>query len=123
LASGGFIIQVMPNVDDETITLIEEQLSKIEPVSKMIEKGFTPEQILDAVLGEGNVKVLDTMPVEFVCNCSKDRFATALLSLGVDEIQAMIDEEGKAEAQCHFCLETYNYTDKELEGFIAEIQE
>ncbi|GEK34501.1 Hsp33 family molecular chaperone HslO [Kurthia sibirica] len=120
-AAGGFVIQVMPNVDDETITLIEEQLGKIEPVSKMIEKGYTPEEVLEAVLGKGNVQVLDTMPVQFACNCSKERFGAALLSLGKTELQQMINEEEKTEAQCHFCMETYDFSKEELEGFIVEI--
>ncbi|HEY4532053.1 MAG TPA: Hsp33 family molecular chaperone HslO [Kurthia sp.] len=123
LASGGFVIQVMPNVEDEIITAIEEQLSKIEPVSKMIEKGYTPEQILEAVLGKENVSVLDSMPVSFDCNCSKERFSAALLSLGTNEIQTLIDEEGHAETQCHFCMEVYDFSKEELEGIIDEIKE
>ena len=122
LAAGGFIIQLMPNTADETITKIEERLSNIEPVSKMIQRGLSPEEILEAVLGEGNVQILDKTPVHFECNCSKDRFATAILGLGEKEIQEMIDEDGMAEAQCHFCLETYQYSKEELESFINELQ-
>lgn len=122
LAAGGFIIQLMPGCDEETIEAIEKRLSSIEPVSKMIEKGYTPEQILDAVLGEGNVQILSTMPVQFQCQCSKERFGAAIIGLGVGEIQEMIDEDGGAEAQCHFCLETYHFDKKELEGFVNEIQ-
>ncbi|MBH9968529.1 Hsp33 family molecular chaperone HslO [[Bacillus] enclensis] len=115
LASGGFILQLMPGTDDETITRIEERLSKIPPISKLIEKGLTPEEVLEEVLGEGEVKVLETMPVSFQCKCSKDRFANAIISLGENEIQDMIDEEGQAEAKCHFCNETYMFSGKELE--------
>ncbi|MBD8016780.1 Hsp33 family molecular chaperone HslO [Microbacterium sp. APC 3898] len=122
LAAGGFVIQLMPNTDDETITKLEEQLAAIEPVSKMIQRGLSPEEILEAVLGEGNIQILDKMPVHFDCNCSKDRFATAILGLGKKEIQDMIDEDGMAEAQCHFCLETYHYSKEELESFINELQ-
>lgn len=122
LAAGGFVIQLMPNTDDETITKLEEQLATIEPVSKMIQRGLSPEEILEAVLGEGNIQILDKMPVHFDCNCSKDRFATAILGLGKKEIQDMIDEDGMAEAQCHFCLETYHYSKEELESFINELQ-
>lgn len=122
LAAGGFIIQLMPNTDDETITKIEERLSGIEPVSHMIQRGLTPEEILEAVLGKENVQILDKMPVHFECNCSKDRFATAILGLGEKEIQEMIDQDGMAEAQCHFCLETYHYSKEELETFINELQ-
>lgn len=121
LAAGGFIIQLLPGVDDETITQIENQLSKIEPVSKMIQKGFTPEEILKAVLGEDNVQMLDTMPVKFECSCSKERFGAAIISLGEKEIRDMIEEDGKAEAHCHFCQEKYQYSKEELEGFITEI--
>lgn len=122
LAAGGFVIQLMPNTDDETITKLEEQLAAIEPVSKMIQRGLSPEEILEAVLGEGNIQILDKMPVHFDCNCSKDRFATAILGLGKKEIQDMINEDGMAEAQCHFCLETYHYSKEELESFINELQ-
>lgn len=121
LAAGGFILQIMPGCEDETIDAIEAHLAKIEPVSKMIEKGFTPEQILAAVLGEGNVQILDSMPVKFQCQCSKERFGAAIIGLGVQEIQDMIDEVGQIETQCHFCLETYDFSQTELEGLIDEI--
>lgn len=121
LAAGGFIIQLLPGVDDETITAIESHLSKIEPVSKMIQKGYTPEEILKAVLGEENVQMLDSLPVKFECSCSKERFGAAIISLGEKEIRDMIEEDGKAEAHCHFCQEKYQYSKEELEGFITEI--
>lgn len=122
LAAGGFILQLMPGCSEETITAIEQQLSKIEPVSKMIEKGFTPEQILEAVLGEeGQLEVLSTMPIQFQCQCSKERFGAAIIGLGVGEIQAMIDEDGQAEAHCHFCEEKYLFSEQELAGLIREI--
>ncbi len=121
-AAGGFILQLLPGCDDETIDEIEKHLATIEPVSKMIEKGYTPEQILEALLGEGKVQVLSTLPVKFQCQCSKERFGAAIIGLGVQEIQAMIDEDGQAEAQCHFCLEKYEFGKQDLEGFINEIQ-
>lgn len=122
LAAGGFIIQLMPGCEEETIEAIEKHLASIEPVSKMIEKGYSPEQILETVLGKENVQILSTLPVQFQCQCSKERFGAAIIGLGVQEIQEMIDEDGQAEAQCHFCLETYNFSKEELEGFVNEIQ-
>lgn len=121
LASGGFTIQLMPGADDETITIIEEHLSKMEPVSKMIEKGLTPEELLYEILGKENVKILDSTSVSFECTCSKDRFGSAIISLGEQEIREMIEEDGGAEAHCHFCMEKYNYSVDELESFIDEI--
>lgn len=115
LASGGFIIQLMPGTSDEVITKIEEQLKLSPPISSLIQEGLTPEEILYRLLGEENVKILETMPIEFRCTCSKERFGNAIVSLGVEEIQDMIDEEGKAEAQCHFCNATYQFSREELE--------
>lgn len=120
-AAGGFIIQVMPGATDETITALEEKLANITPISKLIDQGLTPEEILAEVLGEGNVEIIDKLPISFDCDCSKERFGNAIKGLGKDEIQAMIDEDGEAEAQCHFCLEKYHYSQEELEGFINEI--
>lgn len=115
LAAGGFIIQLMPGTEEETITLIENRLKVIPPVSKMIEKGLTPEELLEEILGEGEVKFLEKLPVQFKCTCSKERFANAIISLGKTEIEDMIETDGKAEAQCHFCNEHYVYSKEELE--------
>ncbi|MBE3568581.1 MAG: Hsp33 family molecular chaperone HslO [Bacillales bacterium] len=120
LAAGGFIIQLMPSTDDETIDRIEERLKTIPPISKLIQKGLTPEEILFEILGEDQVKILDKVPVQFKCNCSKDRFATAMIGLGKEEIQDMIDEDGQAEAQCHFCNAKYVFTKEELEALKQE---
>lgn len=120
LASGGFILQLLPGTDEETITRIENRLKEIPPVSKLIEKGLTPEELLNEILGEENVKILEKMPVSFECTCSKERFATSIISLGRDEIQDMIDTDGEAEAQCHFCNEKYHYSKEELEALKSE---
>ncbi|MBS4210822.1 Hsp33 family molecular chaperone HslO [Bacillus sp. FJAT-50079] len=114
LAAGGFIIQLMPGATEETITEIEKRLGETTPVSTMIREGLSPEQILSQLLGEENVKILETMPIEFQCTCSKERFGNAIISLGTEEIQEMIDEDGKADAQCHFCNETYHFSKEEL---------
>jgi molecular chaperone Hsp33 len=115
LAAGGFIIQLMPGTDESTITKIEQSIQSIPPVSKLIEKGLTPEELLFEILGKENVKILEKMPVSFRCTCSKERFGNAIISLGTDEIEQMIEEDGKAEAHCHFCNEKYLFNVEELE--------
>ncbi|MGE7219476.1 Hsp33 family molecular chaperone HslO [Priestia koreensis] len=115
LASGGFIIQLLPGTDEEVISEIENRLNSVPAISKLIEKGLTPEEILHTLLGEENVKILETMPVEFHCQCSRERIADAIVGLGKQEIQDMIDEDGKAEAQCHFCNELYQFDKEALE--------
>jgi molecular chaperone Hsp33 len=120
LAAGGFIIQLLPGAEDETITKIEKSISTMTPVSKLIEQGLSPEELLYEILGKDNVKVLETMPITFTCTCSKERFGNAIISLGTDEIQEMIDEDGKAEAHCHFCNEKYLFSKEELESLKSE---
>lgn len=121
-AAGGFIIQVMPGATDETITLLEQYISKMEPISTLIDRGLSPEEVLNTVLGIENVEVLDRLDVSFQCNCSRERFGNAIIGLGEKEITEMIEEEGQAEANCHFCLESYVYPKEELESFINEIR-
>ncbi|MFP3421329.1 Hsp33 family molecular chaperone HslO [Bacillus sp. SIMBA_154] len=120
LSAGGFIIQLLPGTEDAVIERLEKRLSTIEPISKLIEKGMTPEEILEEVLGE-KPQILETVPVEFSCNCSKERFANGIISLGKAEIEDMIEQDGQAEAQCHFCNETYVFTKEELEELREEI--
>ncbi|MCM0624491.1 Hsp33 family molecular chaperone HslO [Lysinibacillus sp. OL1_EC] len=120
-AAGGFIIQLMPNTEEETIQKIEERLKKISSISSMIGQGVTPENILQQLLGEENITVLDSIPVQFRCDCSRDRISNGILSLGSVEIQDMINTDGQAEAQCHFCNESYYYTKEDLESLLKEI--
>ncbi|GIN99160.1 33 kDa chaperonin [Siminovitchia terrae] len=120
LAAGGFIIQLMPGTDEETISKIEESINKTPPVSKMIQDGLSPEEILYQLLGEENVRIIENMPVEFQCTCSKERFGRAIMSLGKSEIQEMITEDGQADTQCHFCNAEYHFTKEELEEILEE---
>lgn len=114
-AAGGFIIQLMPGAEDEIISTIEDRLKVVAPISSMIAKGMTPEEILEQLLGVGNVNVLERMPIQFQCQCSEERVANAIVSLGSEEIQDMIQTDGQAEANCHFCNETYHFSKEKLE--------
>ncbi|NMD72210.1 Hsp33 family molecular chaperone HslO [Bacillus sp. DNRA2] len=122
LAAGGFIIQLMPDTDDQTISKIEASLKQMPPVSTLIERGLSPEELLEEVLGKGNVQFLETLPVKFACNCTKERFATAIIGLGKKEIEDMIEEDGQAEVHCHFCNEFYLFTKEELSELHREAQ-
>lgn len=121
-AAGGFMIQVMPGASDETITAIEQKIAEIPMISRLIENGESPEQILDRLLGAENVEILEKMPIQFKCDCSKDKFASAIISLGVDEINDMIEQDHGAEAVCHFCNNKYHYTEEDLEDLKKEIE-
>lgn len=113
-AAGGFIIQLLPGAEEEVVDRLEKQIENMPPVSKLIEKGKTPEEMLYVILGE-DVKILDKHPVSFSCHCSKERIANALVSLGSEELQDMIEKDGGAETQCHFCNEMYHFSASDLE--------
>lgn len=119
-AAGGFMIQVMPNATDATLTEIEKRLSEVPQISNLIDEGETPEEILYRLLGKENVVILDKMPVSFTCDCSKERFSSALVTLGKEELTAMIEEDEGAEAACHFCGSTYQYSAQELAVLLEE---
>ncbi|WP_428417867.1 Hsp33 family molecular chaperone HslO [Phocicoccus schoeneichii] len=117
-AAGGLIIQVLPNATDETIDYLTEAAGKMTPISKLIDEGLTPEEIVDAAIGADNWRKLDEMPVEFNCTCSKERFLNAMASLEKDDIKEMIEEDGGAEATCNFCRNTIWIEKEELEALL-----
>lgn len=119
-AAGGFMIQVMPGATEETITELEKQLAEIPMISQLMENGEKPEEILNRLVGEGNANILEKLPITFKCDCSKDRFARAIIALGTKEIDEMIVEDQGAEASCHFCGNHYHYSVADLEALKAE---
>jgi molecular chaperone Hsp33 len=119
--AGGFMLQVMPGASDEVIEALEERLKNLPNVSSLLEEGKTPEDILEIIFEGEAVMILEDSPVQFNCECSKEKFATAIITLGTSEIQAMIDEDHGAEAVCSFCGEKYYFDEPELEELIQEI--
>ncbi|AQM44169.1 redox-regulated molecular chaperone HslO [Bacillus anthracis] len=121
LAAGGFILQIMPGAQEETISFIEERLQKIPPVSTLIEQGLSPEELLYAVLGEDKVKVLETMDVQFNCTCSRERIESVLISLGKTELEQVREEEEETEVHCHFCNERYKFSKEDITNLIENL--
>lgn len=118
--AGGFIIQVMPFVEEAVVAKLEENIAKIEPVTSMLDKGYTPEQILETVLEGFDVEFNDTMPTAFHCNCSKLRVEKALISIGKKDIQEMIDDGKDIEMHCHFCNTSYQFSVEELKEILKK---
>ncbi len=116
--AGGFIVQVMPFVEEEVVAKLEENIAKLEPVTSMLDKGMTPEQILETVLDGMDVEFTDTMPTKFQCNCSKERVEKALISIGRKDIQEMIDDGKTIEMHCHFCNTSYPFSVEELKKIL-----
>lgn len=121
-AAGGYIIQLLPDVTDEDINRIEETLSKIEPISALIDKGLSPEEIMERLLEGIEVEVLDSIDIEYKCDCSRERIERVIISIGKQEINAMIEEDGKGEVVCHFCNTKYHFSKEELEELLTKAQ-
>lgn len=113
-AAGGFMIQVMPGADEKTIDFIEQRLQEVPMISRLIDEGESPEGILERLLGKDEIDILEKMPVQFKCDCSKEKFGKAIIAVGLDEINAMIDEDHGAEAVCQFCGNKYQYSEEDL---------
>lgn len=113
MASGGFILQVMPGCKKETLDEIEGSIQALKPVSELIQNGYTPEMIVDEIT-KGNHEFIEKMDLKYVCDCSKERFAKGIISLGEPEIREMIDEGNDIETTCHFCGKQYHFTVEEL---------
>ena len=119
--AGGFMLQVMPGASDEMLIDLENRLKELPRVSSLLDEGKKPEDILDIIFEGEQVMILEEMPVRFHCECSKEKFSSAILTLGTTEIQAMIDEDHGAEAVCSFCNNKYQFDESELNGLIEEI--
>ena len=117
--AGGFIIQLMPFTGEEVIVKLEEKLTHMSPITMLLEEGMSPEQILETVLGDMELEITDTLPVQFYCNCSKERVEKVLFSLGKKELQELIDEGQDVKLNCHFCNTDYVFTVEELQKIRA----
>ena len=118
--AGGFIVQVMPFIEEEVLAKLEENIGKIESVTAMLDKGYTPEQILETVLEGMDVEYTDTLPANFHCNCSKERVEKALISIGRKDIKEMIDDGKPIEMHCHFCNTSYEFSVEELKDILVK---
>ena len=112
-AAGGFIIQLLPTALDDTIDQVEECIKGIEPVTKMLTDGMTPEDICRRVLSTFDLEILDSSNPEYRCNCSRERVTKALLTLGKEELEDMANDP-KTVVNCHFCEKKYKFTPDEI---------
>ena len=116
--AGGFIIQLMPFVEEKVVAALEAKLANVKSVTSMLDAGYTPEMILEELLGEFGLEITDTMPTQFLCDCDKDRVEKALIGVGRRELNAMVQEGKTIEVGCHFCNTKYEFTVEELKSLI-----
>jgi molecular chaperone Hsp33 len=115
IAAGGFIVQLMPFADEQTITHLEFNLGKFSSVTDILKAGKTPEDMLKIVLDGFDIEFTETVVLNFYCNCDRDRVSRALMLVGKKEIQDMIDEGKPVEMCCSFCNKKYSFSVAELE--------
>ncbi|MEE1306738.1 MAG: Hsp33 family molecular chaperone HslO [Anaerovibrio sp.] len=116
-AAGGFIIQPMPDADEETISRLEENLQKLRPVTTMIDEGKDAREIILEIMNGFEMEFLTTTDLAFRCQCSKERLEDVLLNLNHDDMESLI-ADGQAEVCCHFCGEKYHFTREELQHLL-----
>ena len=116
IAAGGFIIQLLPFAEEETIAHLEENLKKFSSVTDILKAGKTPEDLLNIVLEGFDIEFTDKVDLNFYCNCDKDRVERALMLIGEKEIQEMIDDGKEIELRCHFCNKAYTFNVDELKA-------
>ena len=120
--AGGSLVQLIPGVKDEDIDRLESNLSKIESMTTMLDKGITLEQIVQAVLDGFAVDFLQTDPIGYRCACSREKVERALLSMGKDELCKMAEEQEKSEVTCQFCDKVYTFSREELRQLLAHAE-
>lgn len=118
--AGGFIIQLMPFAGEDIISTLEENLKQLNSVTAMLEKGMTPEMILEEVLKGLNVEINDRLSAAFCCHCSRERVEKAVISIGRKEIEDMIRDGKDIDVNCHFCNTDYHFTIDELKEILKK---
>ena len=116
--AGGFLIQLMPYTEEKVIETLESRLSGLHSVTELLDRGLSPEELLEELLGDLGLVVSDTLPAAFSCNCSKERVEKAIVSIGSKEIREMVQEREPVEVKCHFCSRAYVFSVEELKEIL-----
>lgn len=116
--AGGFIVQLMPFATEEVVSKLEENLGKIQSVTALFEKGLSVEEIVAGIFDGMEYDVNESMPIEYHCNCSKERVTKAIISIGKKDIKEMIDDNKPIEVNCHFCNTNYVFSVDELKQLV-----
>ncbi len=121
LLAGGLLLQVLPGADDAAISRLEQNVEKLEPVTTMLAKGMSIEEICRTALAGFEMEILDEYKIGYACNCSRERVVRAISALPKNEILTLADEKtGYAEAKCQYCGKTYRFTSEELQEIAAQ---
>lgn len=118
--SGGYILQLLPFTENEIIEKIEKNLSKVKPVTQLLDEGKDIEEIVRDVLEGFEVEVIYTQEVEYKCKCSREKVESTLVGLGRKELEEMYKEMPEVNVKCHFCNTDYSFSKKEIENILKK---
>ena len=121
LAAGGYLIQLLPGAGEDVIAKVEGSLMAAGPVTGLLRNDPDPEAMLRHALSDFDLEILERSPIEYRCYCSRDRMERALISLGAEELQSMIDEQGSADLTCRFCDNVQHFSREDLEAMVRDI--
>ena len=122
ITAGGYLIQLLPGAGEDVIEKVERGIRKVGYVTGHLSEGESALDLVREVLGEFEIEVLETCPVEYRCYCTRDRVVKALVSMGSAEMRSLIDEQGSAELTCQFCDEVYKFSREDLEQIYRDMQ-
>ncbi len=122
LAAGGYIIQLLPGAGEDVIAKVEGGVLAAGSVTNLLREDDDPETLLRRVMPDFELEILETSPIEYRCYCSRDRMERALISMGPEELRALIDEQGEAELHCQFCDNVQRFTRSQLEALLADME-
>ena len=121
-AAGGYLIQLLPGAGEDTIAKVEGGVLAAGPVTALLEKDASPEALMRTVLSDFEVEILETSPIAYRCYCTRDRVERALISMGVEELEDLLAEQGGCELTCQFCDKVYSFTRRDLEDLLADMR-
>ena len=120
-AAGGYLIQLRPGAAEDTIAKVEGGIMAAGPVSAILDRDDDPEKLLREVMSDFDLKILETCPVEYKCYCSRERVERALISLGRQELEQMLAEQGGCQLTCQFCDAVYDFTADDLRALLKNL--
>jgi len=120
--AGGYLIQLLPGADEDTIIKVEGGVLAAGTVTGMLDRNPDPEAMLRTILSDFEVEILEKSPIEYRCDCSRERMERALISLGPDELESLIEEQGDAELSCRFCDQKQYFTKEQLLGLLENMR-
>ncbi|NLC76537.1 MAG: Hsp33 family molecular chaperone HslO [Clostridia bacterium] len=121
--AGGILVQLMPGVPEELISRLETNLAGLPQVSSFFAEGHTPEELARQLFQGFEYRILASQPLEFTCDCSKEKLEGILISLGAEELAYLSEEQGGAEVRCHYCNQTYRFSREDLGRLIQGIRQ